>query len=107
MDIVVEHTGAQTWEKSLLSVKWGGTIVTCGATSGHEGKTDLRHVYFRQIKILGSTMGRKGDLFDILKFIEQGKLKPVMDEVLPLKEAQKAHEKMASRSQFGKLVLVP
>ena len=107
VDIVVEHTGAQTWEKSLLSVKWGGTIVTCGATSGHEGKTDLRHVYFRQIKILGSTMGRKGDLFDILKFIEQGKLKPVMDEVLPLKEAQKAHEKMASRSQFGKLVLVP
>ncbi|MBI3019013.1 MAG: zinc-binding dehydrogenase [Deltaproteobacteria bacterium] len=107
VDIVVEHTGAQTWEKSLLSAKWGGTIVTCGATSGSEGKTDLRHVYFRQLKILGSTMGSKGDLFDILKFIEQGKLKSVIDEVMPLKDAQRGHEKMASRAQFGKIVLVP
>jgi len=104
---VVEHTGAETWEKSVRSAKWGGTIVTCGATSGNEGKTDLAHVYFRQLQILGSTMGTKGSLFEIIRFIEQGKLKPVIDEVIPLKDACKGHEKMSSRSQFGKIVLVP
>ena len=107
VDIVVEHTGAETWEKSVRSAKWGGTIVTCGATSGNEGKTDLAHVYFRQLQILGSTMGTKGSLFEIIRFIEQGKLKPVIDEVIPLKDACKGHEKMSSRSQFGKIVLVP
>lgn len=107
VDIVVEHTGKTTWEKSLLSAKWGGTIVTCGATSGHEGKTDLRHVYFRQLSILGSTMGSKGELFEILKFVEQNKLKPVIDKILPLKDAKKGHERMALREQFGKIVLVP
>ncbi|OGQ15592.1 MAG: alcohol dehydrogenase [Deltaproteobacteria bacterium RIFCSPHIGHO2_02_FULL_40_11] len=107
VDIVVEHTGAQTWEKSILSAKWGGTIVTCGATSGDFGKTDLRHVYFRQLQILGSTMGSKGALFEIIRHIESGHLKPVLDEVLPLKEAARAHQKMESRQQFGKIVLVP
>ncbi|MBI4041411.1 MAG: zinc-binding dehydrogenase [Deltaproteobacteria bacterium] len=107
VDLVVEHTGAQTWEKSILSAKWGGTIVTCGATSGSEGKTNLAHVYFRQIQILGSTMGSKGTLFEILRHIEAGKLKPVVDKVFPLKEAAQAHQKMMLREQFGKLVLVP
>ncbi len=107
VDIVVEHTGAATWEKSLLSAKWGGTIVTCGATSGHEGKTDLRHVYFRQLKILGSTMGSKGDLFEIIRWVERGKLKPVVDQAIPLKDAAFGHQKMAERKQFGKIVLVP
>lgn len=107
VDVVVEHTGAATWEKSLLSAKWGGTIVTCGATSGQEGKTDLRHVYFRQLRILGSTMGSKGDLFEIIRWVEKERLRPVIDEVIPLKEAARAHQKMAQRIQFGKIVLVP
>lgn len=107
VDIVVEHTGADTWEKSLLSAKWGGAVVTCGATSGHEGKTDLRQVYFRQLQILGSTMGSKGDLFEILRWVEKGKLKPVVDEIIPLKEASYGHQKMVSRKLFGKIVLVP
>ncbi len=107
VDIVFEHTGAQTWEKSILCAKWGGTIVTCGATSGHEGKTDLRHVYYRQLSILGSTMGSQGDLYEIIRWCEAGKLKPVVDVILPLDEAKKGHERMASQDQFGKIVLVP
>ncbi len=107
VDIVVEHTGQETWEKSIHSAKWGGTIVTCGSTSGNEGKTDLRHVFFRQLRILGSTMGRKGDLFEIIRWIQEGRLKPVVDEVLPLKDAARGHLKMESRSQFGKIILKP
>lgn len=107
VDIVVEHTGEATWEKSLHCARWGGTIVTCGATTGSNGKTDLRHVFFRQLKILGSTMGRKGDLYEISRWIQQGRFKPVIDEVIPLKEARRGHLKMESRSQFGKIVLVP
>ena len=107
VDIVVEHTGQATWEKSLRAVKWGGTIVTCGATSGYNGKTDLRHLFFRQLRILGSTMGSKGDLFEIVKWVRKGRLKPVLDEVFALKDAGKGHLKMASRAQFGKIVLTP
>ena len=107
VDIVVEHTGQATWEKSLRAVKWGGTIVTCGATSGYDGKTDLRHLFFRQLRILGSTMGSKGDLFEIVKWVRKGRLKPVLDEVFALKDAGKGHLKMASRAQFGKIVLTP
>ena len=107
VDIVVEQTGKATWEKSLLSVKWGGTIVTCGATTGADAKTDLAHVFYRQLKILGSTMGSKGDLFEIMRWAEKGQLKPVIDEVLPLADAQKAHQKMESRNHFGKIILCP
>jgi len=107
VDIVVEHTGQATWEKSLRAARRGGTIVTCGATSGPEGKTDLRHVFYRQLKILGSTMGSKGDLFEIFRWVSEGKLKPVVDDVISLKDARNGHEKMESRQQFGKIILTP
>src|SRR5262249_54283439 len=66
VDGVGEHVGAATWEQSILACAWGGRIITCGATSGFEAKTDLRHVFFRQIAILGSTMGSKAMMFPIL-----------------------------------------
>ena len=105
VDVVFEHTGAATWPGSILSLRKGGRLVTCGATSGFEAKTDLRHVFYRHLTILGSMMGSKADLLAAMKFIESGQIRAVVDRALPLSEARKAHELMEDRAQFGKLVL--
>lgn len=107
VDVVFEHTGAETWPGSILSLKKGGRLVTCGATSGFDAKTDLRHVFYRHLTILGSMMGSKADLLEAMKFIESGQIRAVVDQTLPLSEARKAHELMEDRAQFGKLVLLP
>ena len=107
VDVVFEHVGKTTWEKSLLSAGIGGRIVTVGATTGFDPLTDLRHVFFRQLAILGSTMGTAADLLQVLKFVGQGKLKPVVAQVLPLAEVAKAQALLADRALFGKVVLVP
>jgi NADPH:quinone reductase-like Zn-dependent oxidoreductase len=105
VDIVFEHTGEATWPGSILSLKKGGRLVTCGATSGFDARTDLRHVFYRHLTILGSMMGSKADLLAAMKFIESGQIRAVVDRTLPLAEARKAHELMEDRAQFGKLVL--
>ncbi|HEY3103539.1 MAG TPA: zinc-binding dehydrogenase [Pyrinomonadaceae bacterium] len=105
VDVVFEHTGEATWPGSIVSLKKGGRLVTCGATSGFDAKTDLRHVFYRHLTILGSMMGSKADLLAAMKFIESGHIRAVVDRVLPLAEARKAHELMEERAQFGKLVL--
>jgi NADPH:quinone reductase-like Zn-dependent oxidoreductase len=107
VDVVVEHTGQKTWEGSIKSVRRGGRIVTCGATSGFEARTDLRFVFFKQIAILGSTMGSKGSLYEILSHVAAGRLRPVLDRSYPLTDAGEAHRRQANREQFGKVVLVP
>lgn len=106
VDVVFEHTGATTWPGSILSLKKGGRLVTCGATSGFDAKTDLRHVFYRHLTILGSMMGSKADLLAAMKFVESGQIRAVVDQILPLSEARKAHELMEERAQFGKLVLM-
>ena len=105
VDVVFEHTGAATWPGSILSLKKGGRLVTCGATSGFDARTDLRHVFYRHLTILGSMMGSKADLLTEMKFIESGQIRAVIDRTLPLPEARQAHELMEDRAQFGKLVL--
>ncbi|HEY6230293.1 MAG TPA: zinc-binding dehydrogenase [Pyrinomonadaceae bacterium] len=107
VDVVFEHTGAATWASSLASLKPGGRVVTCGATSGFAAETDLRQVFYRQLTILGSFMGSKSELLEAMKFVESGKLRAVVDQILPLREASRAHELMQERLQFGKLVLIP
>jgi NADPH:quinone reductase-like Zn-dependent oxidoreductase len=107
VDVVVEHTGAATWPGSIASLKTGGRLVTCGATSGYDGRTDLRQVFYRHLNILGSFMGSKAELLDAMKFVEQGKIRGVVDRVLPLSEARQAHELIENRAQFGKVVLRP
>jgi len=106
VDVVFEHTGQATWPGSILSLKKGGRLVTCGATSGFDARTDLRHVFYRHLTILGSMMGSKADLLAAMKFIESGQIRAVVDRTLPLEEARKAHELMEDRAQFGKLVLL-
>jgi NADPH:quinone reductase-like Zn-dependent oxidoreductase len=107
VDVVFEHTGQENWEKNLLSLSRYGRLVTCGATSGPNAQMDLRYVYSRQLSILGSYMGGKRDLFDVLKFVDEGKLRPVIDSTYPLSETRKAQEKMEDRNIFGKIVVVP
>lgn len=107
VDVVFEHTGAETWPGSILALAKNGRLVTCGATSGFDARTDLRQVFYRHLTLLGSFMGSKAELLDAMKFVERGTIRAVVDRVLPLAEARRAHELMEDRAQFGKLVLVP
>lgn len=107
VDVVFEHVGPATWEKSVRLVRKGGRLVTCGATSGPSAPLDLRYVYSRQLNILGSMMGGRGELEAVTRLIREGTLKPVVDSVLPLAQAAAAQLRMERRDVFGKLVLVP
>ncbi|MGI8654482.1 MAG: zinc-binding dehydrogenase [Pyrinomonadaceae bacterium] len=107
VDVVFEHTGAETWPGSVKALAAGGRLVTCGATSGYDARTDIRQLFYRHLTFLGSFMGAKYELLDAIKFVERGSLRAVVDQVLPLSEARRAHELMEDRAQFGKLVLVP
>ena len=107
VDVVFEHTGAATWPGSIASLKPNGRLVTCGATSGFAAQTDLRQVFYKHLTILGSFMGSKAELLEAMKFIQDGRIRAVVDRTLPLAEARKAHELMEERAQFGKLVLAP
>jgi len=104
-DVVVEHVGASTFPKSVVAAAKGGRIVTCGATDGFEPVLNLRHVFWRQLSILGSTLAPKACLFQIVALMGAGRLKPVVDRVLPLADIAKGHELIESRAQFGKIVL--
>ncbi len=107
VDVVVDYVGADTWVRSLRSTRRGGRILTCGATTGPSPRTDLRHVFFRQLQIIGSTMGSPKDFRDVMRNVFRGRLKPVVDRVLPLSEARRAHELIENRQVFGKIVLTP
>ena len=105
VDVVFEHVGAATWEKSVACLPPGGRLMTCGATSGHEVKLDLRVLFFKSLTLLGSTMGSKAELFRVLELVEQGRLKPVLDRVLPLEAAADGHRLLEERKSFGNVVL--
>ena len=107
VDIVIDSVGEATWEKSLRSLTKGGRLVTCGATSGPNAKINLNLLFWKQFEILGSTMGSRSELRDVLKLVWNGDLKPVVDRVLPLSKAQEAHEILEKSEQFGKIVLNP
>lgn len=105
VEVVVEHTGQKTWERSILSLAHRGRLVTCGATTGPEGKTDLRHLFAKQLTVMGSYMGSKADLLDAATLFFSGRVRPVVHEVLALGEARRAHEIMEASRHFGKIVL--
>ena len=107
VDVVFEHVGQATFEGSLKSLARGGRVVTCGATTGGNVAISLHAVFFKSLSILGSTMGSKGDLRQILRLFEQGRLRPLLDRALPLAEAGEAHRALEERTAFGKLVLTP
>lgn len=107
LDCVVETVGKDTWAKSLHSLRRGGRVVTCGTTSGAFVEQDIRYLYRQHLSILGSSMGTHREMRSILDLIGQGKLRPVIHSVLPLREAAEAHRTLAARAQFGKVLLVP
>jgi NADPH:quinone reductase-like Zn-dependent oxidoreductase len=106
-DVVIEHVGAATWERSVRALARGGRLVTCGATTGHNGTIDLRHLFARQLSLLGSYMGRKPELVQASRFFFNGQLTPVVDEVMPLSAARDAQKRLERHEQFGKIVLTP
>ena len=107
VDVVLEHIGPPVWEQSLRVLAKGGRLVTCGATGGPTVTLDLRYVFSRQLTLLGSMMGTRAELEQVLHLIGQRKLKPIVDTVFPLREARLAQERMLRREFFGKLVLTP
>jgi NADPH:quinone reductase-like Zn-dependent oxidoreductase len=107
VDVVFEHVGAATFAGSTGSMASGGRWVTCGITTGYDVKLDLRPLFTRHQALLGSFMGTLGELHKVLKFVFNGKLKPVVDRVYPMKEIAAAHQRVENKEQFGKVVVVP
>jgi len=107
VDVVFDCVGAETWLRSLRSLAKDGRLVTCGATTGPNPQTDIRYIFWNQLRIIGSTMASTKELLDVLKLLWAGKLRPVIHEVMPLREAAQAHKLLEQRKVFGKLVLVP
>jgi NADPH:quinone reductase-like Zn-dependent oxidoreductase len=106
-DIVFEHVGQATWTESMKSLKPGGRLVTCGATTGPEASFDIRFLFARQLSFLGSFMGTMGDFHEVMKHIFAGKIKPVVDKSFPMREAVAAHQRLEKSEQFGKIILNP
>lgn len=105
VDVVFEHVGQATWEKSLASLAPAGRLVTCGATTGPQAKIDIRRLFVNQWSVLGSYMGTRAELLTVLRLVARGTLQPVVDRVFPLAEAAAAHAHLEHREQFGKVVL--
>jgi len=105
VDVVVDNVGQATFNDSIRSTRVGGRILVVGGTSGPRVDLDVRQVFARQISIIGSTMGPHQDYVEVMQLVFDGKLDPVIDSVLPLSEARKAHEKLENFKTFGKVVL--
>jgi NADPH:quinone reductase-like Zn-dependent oxidoreductase len=104
-DVVVEHVGEATWRTSLDVAAREGRITVCGATSGPNPPAALHRVWWKQLTILGSTMGRKADFEGAYALVAEGRARPVVDEVLPLEEIRAAHARLEAGEQLGKIVL--
>lgn len=107
VDVVVETVGEATWLTSLRAARKGGRIVTCGATSGPNPREEIRLVFWKQLSILGSTMGSLGEWRRLTGFVEEMRLRPVVDSLLPLERGREAYRRLESGEQFGKIVLDP
>lgn len=107
VDVVFEHVGTATWEASIQCLAANGRLVTCGATTGYEGRVDIRYLFSRHLTLFGSYMGSKAELYAVLKLIGQRKLRAVIDRTMPLSECAEAHRVLERREQFGKIVVKP
>jgi NADPH:quinone reductase-like Zn-dependent oxidoreductase len=107
LDVIVETVGAATWERSIRALGKGGRLVTSGATSGPIGSTDIRYLFRREHRILGSNGWTHNDLLTITRFAFEGRLRPVIDRVLPLEQAADGERALESRQVFGKVVIRP
>jgi NADPH:quinone reductase-like Zn-dependent oxidoreductase len=104
-DIVVEHVGEATWKTSLDVVRPRGRVTVCGATTGPNPPAALHRIWWKQLDVLGSTMGTKADFEGAYELVASGRASPLVDEVFPLSEAAAAHERLEAGEQMGKIVL--
>ena len=108
VDVIFEHIGGSHWNKELTLLNYGGTIVTTGATTGYDAKTDLRHIFFKGINILGSTQGTRAELEQGLQWMARGKIRSVIDSEYSLEDAALAHTRMLrGKGMFGKILIKP
>ena len=108
VDVIFEHIGGTHWNKELTLLKYGSTIVTTGATTGYNVQTDLRHIFFKGINVLGSTQGTRAELESGLQWMSRGKIKSIIDSEFTFENASEAHKKMLNgRGLFGKILMKP
>ena len=105
VDIIVETVGESTWTRSLQAVRPGGRVVVCGATSGPNPPASLHRVWWKQLTVLGSSMGTRQDFEGAYELVASGRAVPIVDRVYPLAEARAAHERLEAGEQLGKIVL--
>ncbi|MEK6813368.1 MAG: zinc-binding dehydrogenase [Nitrospirota bacterium] len=106
-DVIFEHVGPATFDASIKSLAKGGTLVTCGATTGSEAALDLRYTFSRELSVVGSMLGTRSELATVVELVARGRLKPVIDSTLPLDQVRAAQERLEAGESFGKIVLVP
>ncbi len=107
VDVVINFTGGDTWLPSLRCLKRGGKLLVCGATAGYDPKEDLRYVWSFELKIIGSNSFYDDNLAALMQLIHEGRMKPVIDKVLPLEQAREGLRLIAEREVIGKVVVTP
>ena len=105
VDIVIDHVGAATWQTSIASLKSGGRMAVCGMTSGNDAVVPVRMFYSKQITMTGALMGTKKQLVELARFVEEKKIRPVLDSIFPLAQARDAQERMEQGRHAGKILL--
>lgn len=103
VDVVIENIGEAVWPHALKALVRGGRLVTCGATTGDQPGADLRRLFIRQLQVIGSTLGNRAELDDLLRAVSQHRLVPVIEQVYPLAQVHAALDHLASGRQFGKI----
>jgi NADPH:quinone reductase-like Zn-dependent oxidoreductase len=107
VDVIVDSVGEALWNDCMRSLRPGGRIVTYGATTGAHAEIDIRHVFWKQLQVIGSTMSSRNEFEEVMRFVANGEFEPAIDSVVPLERIRAAHEALEAGDVFGKLVLVP
>jgi alcohol dehydrogenase len=107
VDVVINFTGGDTWVPSLRCLKRGGSLLVCGATAGHDPKEDLRYIWSFELKVIGSNSFYDDDLSALMSMIASGRIKPVIDKVLPLEQAAEGLRLIQDREVMGKVIVTP
>jgi alcohol dehydrogenase len=107
VDVIFEHIGKSTFPQELSLLKMGGTLVSTGATTGYDSTIDLRYLFFKGINLLGATQGTKAGLEEVIRWVSEAKIRPMIDTILPFSNMVEGHVKMAESQLFGKILTTP